>query len=244
MSPEKRGAGTKEEPPSAAPAPPLAESAARGLRAVGSSPLILGTAFASLLATWGAFVALGVEPGARVLAVLMSLSPGHVFSDVPVAAAAGDATGALLGVIGLGVVRSTTFGLLTLLVVDAVRSGRPDLRAAVRRLPRVGASLFALYVVEVAAVVVLLQALVGFLGPFGILAVIGALYFLIFAPVIVAAEGASTREALRRSVRAARLPGTRHIALVMVYFLGALAFRWLRLRDAVPAQPAPSRRPR
>jgi hypothetical protein len=252
------------------------------LRTVASSPLILLTSFLSLLVTWAAFVALGVEPGARLLSLLMALSPAHVFSDVPVAAGAGDAVGALFGVVGLGVVRAATFGLLTLLIVDSVRTGRPDARGAIRRLPRVAASLFSLYVVEVAAVVVLLQLLVGFLGTFGIVAVVGALYFFLLAPVVVAAEAASTREGLRRSVRAARLPGTRHLALVVGYFLllyvgsslgpfgpvspatptlpiwsfaltatvlhtavlGALTFRWLAVRDQVPAKAATSRQSR
>jgi hypothetical protein len=268
--------------PTPSPYPPLGTSLAQGLRAVGSSPVILFTAFLSLLATWTAFVALGVEPSARLLSLLMSLSPAHVFSDVPVAAGAGDAVAALFGVIGLGVVRAVTFGLLTLLIVDSVRTGKPDARGAIGRLPRVAASVFSLYVVEVAAVVVLLQLLVGFLGPFGIVAVIAALYFLLLAPVVLAAEGASAREALRRSVRAARLPGTRHLALVVGYFLllyfgtsvgpfgpvspatptipiwsfalaatvlhggvlGALVFRWLAVRDVVPARPATPRQTR
>jgi hypothetical protein len=210
---------SRVEAPAPSPLPPLGTSLGQGLRAVGSSPLILVTAFVSLLATWAAFVALGVEPSARLLSLLMALSPAHVFSDVPVAAGAGDAVGALFGVIGLGVVRAATFGLLTLLIVDSVRTGRPDARGAIRRLPRVAASLFSLYVVEVAAVVVLLQLLVGFLGPFGIVAVVGALYFFLLAPVVVAAEAASTREGLRRSVQAARQPGTRHLGLVVGYFL-------------------------
>lgn len=205
--------------PRTSPYPPLGASLAAGFRVVGGSPQILATAFLSLLATWGAWVALGVEPDARLMGLLMSLSPAHVFSDVPVAAGAGDAVGALLGVIGLGVVRAVTFGLVTILIVDALRTGTPDVRPAIRRLPRVAASLFSLYVVEVAAVVVLYRVLVGFLGPFGIVVVVGALYFLLLAPVIMAAEGATTREALRRSVRAARLPpASRHLALVVVYF--------------------------
>jgi hypothetical protein len=261
------------------PYPPLGSSLARGFSAVGSSPAIVVLSFLSLLATWAVFVGLGVEPGARLLALLMSLSPAHVFSDVPVAAATGDAVAALIGVIGLGVVRAITFGLLTLLIADVLRTGNPDLRAAIRRLPRLGAGLFSLYVVEVAAVVVLLQVLVGFLGPFGIVAVVAALYYLVMAPVVLAAEGASAREALRRSVRASRLPGSRHLAVVMLYFLvlyigssvapfgpvspatptipiwsfalgatfvhagflGALVFRWIAVRDRVPAGPPPPR---
>jgi hypothetical protein len=236
--------------------------------------MILAAAFLSLLATWAAFVALGIEPGARLMALLMALSPAHVFSDIPVAAGTGSALGTLAGVVGLGIVRSISFGLLTLLTVGALRSGEPGLRDAVRRLPRVGASLLALYVVEVAGAVVLLQVLVGVLGPFAIVAVVAALYFLVFAPVVVAAEGTSARDGLVRSVRAARLPGTRHLALVLLYFLllyfgssvtpfgpvspatptipiwsfglvatiihtgflGALVFRWIAVRDRVPAR--------
>lgn len=278
---ERMSAGAGDQTPAVSPSslPPLGTSLARGFRSVGRSPEILAVAFLSLLATWAVFVALGPEPGARLLALLMALSPAHVFSDIPVAAGTGSALAALAGVIALGAVRAVTFGLLTLLTVSAVRSDPPELRDAVRRLPRVAASLFALYVVEVAAAVVLLQVLVGVLGPFAIVAVVGALYFLIFAPVVVAVEGSSAREGLVRSMRAARLPGPRHLALVLVYFLvlyygssvspfgplspatptipiwsfalaatvvhmgflGALAFRWIAVRELVPARQPPQK---
>jgi hypothetical protein len=283
---ERRSAGTKDASPKdavpgASPFPPLGASLVAGFRSVGASPVILAAAFLSLLATWSIYVVLGPEPGARLMALLMALSPAHVFSDIPVTAGTGSAITALVGVIVLGVIRAVTFGLLTLLTFDAVRSGAPDLRDAVRRLPRVAASLFALYVVEVAAAVVLLQVLVGVLGPFAIAVVVGALYFLLFAPVVAGAERASAREALVRSMRAARLPGPRHLAFVLVYFLllyygssvspfgplspatptipiwsfalaatvvhtgflGALVFRWMAVRDLVPAR-APAPKPR
>jgi len=47
---------------------------------------------------------------------------------------------------------------------------------------------------------------------------VGGLYFLVFAPVIVVREGGSARAAMGTSVRAARLPGSRHIGMVFLYF--------------------------
>src|SRR5205823_103603 len=51
------------------------------------------------------------------------------------------------------------------------------------------------------------------------LAFLGGLYFLVFAPVGAIRQGLGPRESARRSVAAARLPGSRHVALVMLYFL-------------------------
>jgi hypothetical protein len=190
------------------------------MRAVGASPVILGTAFLSVLATWGALIGAGVEVTPRFLTVLMAVPPANLFSDVPVAFNIGGSPAlTIAAVAGLGLLRTVTYGLLIILIVQELRDGRPDLRAAFRRLPRVGLALFSIYLLEVGLVVLVLQVLAGFLGQLSILAVIAAIYFLVFAPIVAAAEGAAMQEALRRGFRASRLPGTRHLALVTGYFL-------------------------
>jgi hypothetical protein len=252
---------------------------ARGLWALGGSPVTLAAAFLALLATWAAFVVLGVEATPRFLAVVMAVSPAHLFTDVPVAFGAGTAVLTVAAVVGLALLRAVTFGLLTLLMRETLDGGGADLRAAARRLPRAVLNLFTVYVVEVGLVVVLLQLVAGFLGSLSIIVVVAALYFLTFVPVVAAVEGVSFQEAFRRGFRAARLPGTRHVTLVVAYFLllfyaasvspfgilapatptvlvwgfamlttfihvgvlGALVYRWLAVRDQVPAGPAPAR---
>ncbi|MGH2766091.1 MAG: hypothetical protein ACRDKA_09295 [Actinomycetota bacterium] len=220
--PERRGArgsSARAGAASVSPFPLFAPSMARGLWALGAAPVTLVSAFLSLLATWAVFVALGVETAPRFLAVVMAISPAHLFTDVPVVFGTGGGLMTVVGTGALGLVRALTFAMLTLLLLGWLEDGRPDLRAAVRRLPRSAAALFAIYVVEVGLVFVLLQVAAGFLGPLSLLIVVAALYFLAFVPVVAVVEGASVQEAFRRGFRAARLPGTRHLTLVMIYFL-------------------------
>jgi hypothetical protein len=50
-------------------------------------------------------------------------------------------------------------------------------------------------------------------------AMIGGGYLLAFAPILVVRDGLPAREAMRRSFRAARMPGSRHMVLIFLYFL-------------------------
>jgi hypothetical protein len=200
------------------PFPGLGVTLARGLRVVGSSPAILATAFLGLLATWATFVVLGAEASPRFLAVAMAISPANLFTDVPVAFSAREPELVLASVAGLAILRAATFSLLISLI-DQGLEGTPDLRTAVRRLPRAGLTLMAVYLVEVGVVVVLLQLVAGFLGQLSLLVVAAAIYFLAFVPVVAVLEGDGVQAAFRRGARASRLPGTRHLTLVLLYFL-------------------------
>jgi hypothetical protein len=270
---------TKAEPPTRTPESPfptLGKSMARGLRVVGASPQILATSFLGVLATWGAFVAIGAEPDPRAMSLLLSAPPVHAFIDAPVALSPGE-SGLFSGLVvaGFAALRGITFALLILLIVQGLREDRTSVRQALRALPRRAVVLGGLYLVQFALVVAAFQLLVGFLGQLAVLAIAAGLYFLAFAPIVAAAEGDRPREALRRGFRAARLPGTRHLSMAMAYFLvlfysGAIApfsglaaatpsiavwayslvltyvhvsvlaaftYRWLEVRDQVPATP-------
>jgi hypothetical protein len=206
--------------PAPSPFPSLGISLARGASAVGAHPVTLAAAFLSLLATWGAFVGVGAVVGPRLLGVMMSVSPSHLFSDVPVALDAGGTSAVgLAAVVGIVILRALTYGLLLVLILQALRGGRPEFGAALRRLPQVIPRLVGLYVFETAAVVFAQQLIAAFLPQFGILVLAAGIYFLVFAPVVLVAEEVPIQEALRRGLRAARLPGTRHLMLVMAYFL-------------------------
>lgn len=216
--PEKKREPAPRMPES--PFPALGVSLARGFLVVGRSPAILGVAFLSLLAAWATFTALGIDVGPRTLSLLLSAPPVHVFSDAPVAL--GPGTSALfpvLAIAGLAALRGISFGLLLLLIVQGLREGRTSLRDALRTLPRTSLVLGGLYLLQFGLVVAVFQLLVGFLGQLAVLSIAAGLYFLVFAPVVAAAEGDGPRVALRRGLRAARLPGTRHLSMVMVYFL-------------------------
>ncbi|HEX2030213.1 MAG TPA: hypothetical protein VHL78_02265 [Actinomycetota bacterium] len=196
---------------------------ARGLRVVGGSAPLLAATFLSALATWGTVVALGADASLRYLVVEMAASPLHVFFDVdPIFRLGGTSTDALVTTAALGAVRGVTFGLLLLLIAARLR-GEPDLAAALRPLPKVALSLFAVYVAEVAAVLGTAELLVGLLGPASRLILpLVALHFLAFVPVVVALERTTARDGLVRGLRAARLPAGRHLLMMVFYFLFSL----------------------
>lgn len=184
-----------------------------------AAPLTLAWTFVSLLGTWAVFVALGEAPTPSLLAVLLSVSPAHLLADLPAAFGAGDGVAILLSLAVLGLVRAVTFGLLILLIQGWLEDGQPELRGSLRRLPSALSGLFTVFLIEVAVMYALVSVATGFLGQLAPLIVVAALYFLAFVPVVAAVEGGSLQTTFRRGFRAARLPGTRHLTLVMGYFL-------------------------
>jgi hypothetical protein len=220
---ERRAWGRFFQPRASGPSPypPLGVSLARGAQAVGASPAILALAFLATFAGWAAFTALGADPSPPGMILLMGLPPIHAFLDVNLVRVVAEGTAWATGLVfALGAVRAVVLALLALLVVGAVREGSPDLRAALRALPKTALTLFLILSIELAAVLTIpffLQTLVGPQIAFLSTAVLG-LHFLVLAPVIAAAEGGRTAEALRRSFRATRLRGPRHFLLVLAYF--------------------------
>ncbi len=205
------------------PYPPLGVSLAHGFRPVGASPAVLALAFLSLLAFWGLFVAASTTaPGPSDMVFMMAVPPVHVFADISlISPLAAGAVISFVAVVLITALRALLVGLLLILVHRAV-SGEPvDVRASLRRLIKVGPSLFAILAAEVglvlAAVILLQSFLGGQIG--GLLALVVGLYFLAMAPIVVVAEGVPAGEAIRRSFRAARLPGLRHLSLVLLYTL-------------------------
>jgi hypothetical protein len=237
--------------------------------------MILMVAFLGAFAGWSAFSMVGAEPSPRLMVNLMALPPVHVYFDLVVVRTAAQSTvSAAVLILSIGAARAVIVGLLALLIVGTLREGRPEVGNSLRRLPRTAFKLFLLFSIEVAGLLTV-PSLVQTIGGVG-LAVLGllatltiGLHFLAFAPVIAATEGGQTVQVLRRSVRAARLPGTRHLLFVVAYFafvfwvatvtptaaiapatpdamvwaftllatfihaaaLGALAFRWLAVRE-------------
>lgn len=206
------------------PYPPLGVSVAVGLRAAGSSPVVLVTAFLTVLAAWALFAALGFPVSPGQMAALLALPPLHVLFDAQLVQAVAEGTVALVAVsVGVVAFRAVTLGLLVLLIVDGLQHGRPSLRRVMGRLPRVWAGLVQVYLLELALILVAPLLLGSFLGPqvatMGtLLALVFGLHFLAMAPPVVATEDLRAQDAIRVSTRAARLPGLRHFGLVFVYF--------------------------
>ena len=205
-------------PPS--PFPALGPSLGRGFRVVGSSPAILAVSFVALLLTWAAFMLIGDDTGPRTLSLLLSAPPVHVFSDAPVVLSPGTGGAQTVAAMaGIAVLRAVTFALLTSLIVQALRDGKASILGALRSLPRNVVAFLGLYLIQFGLVVAAFQLLVGFLGQLAVLSIAGGLYFLSFAHAVVATDGAGPVEAIRRGFRAARLPGMRHLSMVLAYFL-------------------------
>lgn len=233
-------APARPDPVSASTVPPFPTSMGRGVASVTSSPLTLAWTFLSLLVTWGVFVVLGQAPSPPLLASLMSLSPVHLLVDLPVAFAMGDGVAILAALAGLGVVRAVTFGVLISLIRDRLEGGPPDLGRAVRRLPAAMSGLFTMYLVEVALLYAFLSLASQLLGQLAPLAVLAALYFLAYVPVISVIDGGTLQTMFRRGFRAARLPGSRHLTLVAVYFLVFFSSAAVSpFAFATPATPSP-----
>jgi hypothetical protein len=209
------------------PRPPrVTESVVRALRTVGSSPPVLAAAFLSLLGTWALFAFLGVDGDPRFLALLMAISPAHLFfTDGSVALLGGSPAAAVGSLAGLAALRAVTFTLLMLLIDAALRSETSG-RGVAGRLPRAAAGFASLYLGEVVLVVVLSAVLPAVLGQLSLVVVPAAIYFLALAPVVATVEAVSIREGLVRGLRAARLPGQLGLALgyfVFLYLVAAIS---------------------
>jgi hypothetical protein len=195
-----------------------------------------------VLAMWALFTVLGAPVSAGRMAGLMAVPPIHLIFDVLLVQVVSEGTSQVV-LLALAVValRAILLSLLTLLIVDALRGGTVSFRRVLARLPRVWAGLTQLYVIEVFLVLAAPILLAGLLGPqFGQLAtflvLVLGLHFLVMTPIVMAAEDARAPDALRWSVRAARLPGLRHFGLVLTYFF--LALYVLVPVSAIGLQPA------
>lgn len=218
----RRALGARQ--PVVSPFPALGSSLARGALGAGGSPFVLVAAFLGVLALWAGFTLLDAALSAQGMVYVLALPPAHVPLDVGVVQSLlrSSSTLALTSVLALGVGRGLILGTLALLVHDALR-GAADPRSALRRLPRVAISMFGIYGLEVGMFLFLLLFLQSILGPAAVLVMLVlGLHFLAFAPVVAAAEGVPAGAAVRIAFRAARLPGARHLTLVLLYIAAVL----------------------
>lgn len=281
-------AGTTRYSPGGPTHPPVGVSLARGLGAVGRSPALLGSAFAGALLLWMAFQAAGVvlAPAPGFMAQLEALPGLHSFVDIQfVLASGGGLTGSAAGIfaIGLLVLRGILLSFWTAVLLDALGDPTSDdprarlkasVRRAIRRTPIMVAVETGFLVLSLSSLAVVLSFFGASLGILAVLiALMGGLYFFVFVPIVLMAEDHGLRTSVRLALRAARLPGPRHLLLTLGYLtvslltlasipssavttatpsfavwlyvlfasflhlsvLGAYAYRWLVIRDAVLA---------
>jgi hypothetical protein len=204
--------------------PPVAVSFARGISAVGRSPLLLVITFLAVLGLWLGFSGYGVVTSAapQAMVLLISLPPIHTLLDIEFLARGRTVAAGQVVVfsVGLVLVRAVLMSVWASLILDSFRppaepvETRSSLRRAVRSLvPMTGIELGFLTLATVAIFLV-----TGFLGTLGVIAaLVAGLYFFSYAPVIAVAEGVGTVRAAQLSIKAARVPGPQHMLLITSY---------------------------
>jgi hypothetical protein len=223
--------------------PPVAITAAKGLGAVGGSPVLLIAPFLVVLALWLGFsaygVALAVTPG--FMGMLQSLPPVHVLLLDIQALYSGGTVSPARGVFFVAVlllVRAALTGFWIALMVDRFRPRSESESSALpgpvggwktevsRAAARTGRTFGALVGIEAGFFTVSMAT--SFLSVNGlgslpvIIWLIGGLYFFVFTPIVAVVEGAGARAATELAIRAARMPGPRHMMATTVYVALAL----------------------
>jgi hypothetical protein len=206
--------------------PSIPRSLGRALLVVGSSPVILLSAMLFVFLAWLGMVALGLEGPPGRLVNLAALPPISTYFDALNGVTIyGFGLPGLIAATGFMLVRSLFLAVLTGLVVQAIEGeGTPQEGAlrGLRAFPIVLAVNILSMTAMIAGTIVLpfLGAGLGFLG--SILILVAALFFLVYAPTAAIREGRNLQDTLRRSARAAMLPGSRHVILSMLYVFLAL----------------------
>lgn len=222
----RRGFGSALFSTGDSPMPPIGRSVARGFLAVASSPVLILTALAIPLVVWLGLLALGFEGRPALLVDVLALPPIATYFDL--------GTGESLLSLGPGFlvftavalgIRSIVYGLLAGMIVESVEGGRVSswgLLSGMTAIPTVLA-------VNVLSFSLILgsNVILPVLGPgIGLLAavaaLVGGLFFLGFAPTAAVRQRRPVVETIRRSGRAAMLPGSRQLLFCALYFFIAL----------------------
>lgn len=206
--------------------PPIGRSLGRGLLATVSSPVLLAVALLIPPIAWLGLYALGFEGRPALLVDVLALPPIATYFDL--------GTGeSLLGIgptflIFTGVaiaIRGVIYGLVAGLIVESLEDGRVSSWGLLRGV----AAIPTVIAVQVLSFTLILSSniIFPFLGPgIGLLAavaaLVGGLFFLGFAPTGAVRQRKGVVETLRRSGRAAMLPGSRHLLFCGLYFFIAL----------------------
>jgi hypothetical protein len=205
--------------------PSIPRSLGRGFLAVGSSPLMLAISFLFVFLAWVGLVGLGFEGPSGRLVTLAALPPvGSYFDWLIGLTVFGYGLPGLLAITGFLLVRSLLVAVMTGLVVQSLEGGASGLEGVVRGLRAYPVALAAgfLSLSMLMAGTVLLPVLGGELAFLGsVLILIAALFSLVFAPVAAVREQHGIVETLRRSGRAAMMPGSRHGIMSTLYILVA-----------------------
>lgn len=214
-------AGTAESP-----LPPMGRSLGRGFLTVAAQPVLTVVAVVTPVLAWLGLIALGFEGLPNRLVDVLALPPISTYFDLGTGTSRFGLGPAFLTYLGVSMLlRTLLYSYLTGAIVEALTDGRISrygLLLGVTAIPTVllvQVASFTLIVVGNLFLPVLGPG-IGFLG--FVAALVAGLYFLGFAPFAAVQERRPVMETVRRSARAAMLPGGRHLILSSLYFFLAL----------------------
>lgn len=206
--------------------PPIGRSLGHGLLAVVTSPVLLAIALLVPPLAWLGLYALGFEGRPALLVDVLALPPIATYFDL----------GAGESLLGLGpsfliftgmaiLIRGVLYALLAGMIVESLEDGRVSswgLLRGVAAIPTVIVVQVLSFTLILASNIILpvLGPGIGLLGAVGSL--VGGLFFLGFAPTAAVRQRRGVVETIRRSGRAAMLPGSRHVLFCGLYFFIAL----------------------
>ena len=209
--------------PGDSPYPKLRVSFERAVLAVCSSPAIMLSIAALVFVLRLALVLLGVPARGSVFAAVLALPPVGTVLDLQAAGTVfGDATGFLIAPAFL-LVRSLILAVLTGMIVESLLTGRVTGRGALGGL-RAFPPIFGVGIIELGSVF-MGSLIIGFtgLGLLGVVLVLVAILFAFgYAPVISVREPRGLQWIARKSIRAARIPGSQNVFLALIYTILAL----------------------
>ena len=206
--------------------PPIGRSLGHGLLAVVSSPVLLAIAVLVPLLAWLALYALGFEGRPALLVDVLALPPIATYFDLGTGESLLGLGPSFLIFTGVAIlIRGVLYGLLAGMIVESLEDGRVSSWGLLRGI----AAIPTVIVVQVLSFTLILASNIIFpvLGPgIGLLAAVGSLvgglFFLGFAPTAAVRQRRGVVETIRRSGRAAMLPGSRHLLFCGLYFFVAL----------------------
>ena len=206
--------------------PPIGRSLGSGLLAVVSSPILLAIAVVVPLLAWLTLLALGFEGRPSLLVDVLALPPISTYFDLGTGESLLSLGPSFLVFIGVAVLlRSLLYGLVAGMIVETLEDGQISkwgLLRGVSAIPTVLAVNLLSFSLILASNVIfpVLGPGIGLLAAIG--ALVGGLFFLGFAPTAAVRQQRGVVESIRRSGRAAMLPGSRHVLFCAIYFFIAL----------------------
>jgi hypothetical protein len=206
--------------------PPLGRSLGRGFIAVASQPVLVLAAVGLVAATWLGLLSLGFEGSPGRLVDVLAMPPISTYFDLGTGASLYGVGPAFLAFTGVALlVRAIVVSVLTGMILESLEQGRVSgggVMRGLRAIPTtIVVSVFSFSLIVAGNLVFpVLGPGIGFLG--FVSALVAGLFFLGFAPAAAIREGRTVTESIRRSGRAAMLPGGRHLLLCTLYFFLAL----------------------